>query len=125
MKSRDKELDLLTAALIGLAVGATATLLLRRGPTGSRPLVTGLTAAGRGALWAGAAGATGARAAAEGTRRGVERGMELLDELPLDEVTDRIGHYFEAAKGALEDTVRGELEDLRKSIRRQRKRLGV
>jgi hypothetical protein len=129
MRSRDKELDLLTAALIGLAVGATATLLLRRGPSGHRPLATGLSAAGRGALWAGAAGVSGAktasRAAAEGTRRGVARGMEMLDELPLDDIGDQLSHYIDAAKGAIEDTVRGELRDLRKSIRRQRKRLGI
>jgi len=129
MNSREKDFDLLTAALLGLAVGATATLLLRRGPSGRRPLGMGLSAAGRGAMIAGTAGLAGAkvagRAAAEGTRRGVERGMEMLDELPLDEIGEQIGDYLEAAKGAIEDTVKGELQDLRKSIRRQRKRLGI
>ena len=35
---RDEQYDLLTAAMIGLAVGAGAALLLRRGPGGSRPI---------------------------------------------------------------------------------------
>ena len=46
---RDAQYDLLTAALIGAAIGATATLLLRRGPSGSRPVTPVL----RGAKWAG------------------------------------------------------------------------
>jgi len=92
-------------------------------------LTTGLSAAGRGALWAGAAGLTGAkaagRAAAEGTRHSVERGMDLLEDLPLDEIGEQLTGYLEAAKDAIEDTVKGELQDLRKSIRQHRKRLGI
>src|SRR6478672_12835244 len=55
---REAQYDLLTAALIGAAIGATATLLLRRGPSGQRPvapIVRGAKWAGREALAAGAA----------------------------------------------------------------------
>jgi hypothetical protein len=48
-----------------------------------------------------------------------------MDKLPLDDIGERIGDYLDAAKGAIEDTVMGELQDLRKAIRRQRKRLGI
>ena len=61
---RDAQYDLLTAALIGAAIGATATLMLRRGPSGQRPvtpMLRGAKWAGRGALAAGAAGAGWAR----------------------------------------------------------------
>jgi hypothetical protein len=129
MKTHDHEFDLLTAALMGLTLGVAATLLLHRGASGRRPISAGLSAAGRGAQWAGLAGLAGAKLAggamARGTRRGVERGAELVDELPLDDISERIGDYLHAAKGAIEDTVMGELQDLRKAVRRQRKRLGI
>ena len=57
---RDAQYDLLTAALIGAAIGATATLLLRRGPSGTRPVapvIRGAKWAGRGAMAAGASAA--------------------------------------------------------------------
>src|SRR4051812_49559813 len=61
---RDAQYDLLTAALIGAAIGATATLLLRRGPSGQRPVtpvMRGAKWAGRGAAAAGLAGGEGGR----------------------------------------------------------------
>src|SRR4029453_12402907 len=61
---RDAQYDLLTAALIGAAIGATATLLLRRGPSGTRPVtpvMRGAKWAGRGAMAASTAGAKWAR----------------------------------------------------------------
>ena len=84
--------------------------------------------AGRGARIASVAGATGARMAskaADGARRGYDRGMEWAEDLSLDGVGEQLHDYFEAAKGAVEDTVSGELQDLRKSIRRRRRRLGI
>ena len=45
--SRDAQMDLVTAALIGLAVGVSATLLLRRGPRGVRPIGPVVRAAAR------------------------------------------------------------------------------
>jgi hypothetical protein len=88
--------------------------------------------AGGGARLAGLAGMSGARVAgraasrgAHGARRGLERGVEWAEELPLDDVGNQIRDYFDAAKAAVEDTVSGELHDLRKSIRRRRRRLGI
>lgn len=84
--------------------------------------------AGKGARLASLAGATGARMAgqaADSARRGYDRGTEWAGELSLDGVSEQMHDYFEAAKGAIEDTVSGELQDLRKSIRRRRRSLGV
>jgi hypothetical protein len=124
-RDRDDDLDLLTAALLGLTVGVGVTLLLRRGPSGRRPLVMGAELAGRGARLAGLAGMTGAATAGRAAMRGARRSREWAEELPFDEIGDQIREYFEAAKGAIEDTVSGELQDLRKSIRRRRRRLGI
>ena len=125
----DEQYDLLTAALLGVALGVGATLLLRRGPGGNRPIGPMLRAAGRGAraagkgsaaglMWAGTHGARGAKWAGE-------QAGDLWDRMPMDEIQDRLGDYLESAKDAIEDAVESELSDLRKSIRRQRKRLGL
>lgn len=62
---------------------------------------------------------------ADGARRGYGRGLDLADDISLEGVGEHLHDYFEAAKGAIEDTVSGELQDLRKSIRRRRRRLGI
>lgn len=86
-------------------------------------------AAGRGARWAGEAGYDGARVAgavaARGARRGLERGGELLEDLPLSEVGGNIREFLDAAREAVEETVRDEVRDLRRAVRRRRKRLGL
>ena len=112
--AREEQFDLLTAALLGVVVGASATLLLRRGPTGSRPVVPILKAAGRGARWAGKHGTRGARWAAE-------RGEDLWDRVPRDDIRE----YLDDARSSIQRTVEEELADLRKSIRRQRRKLGI
>jgi hypothetical protein len=63
--------------------------------------------------------------AVAGARRGYKRGMDWAEDLSLEGVGEQLQDYFEAAKGAIEDTVSGELQDLRKSIRRRRRRLGI
>src|SRR5690348_15805357 len=60
-QDREEQYDLLTAALIGILVGAGATLLLRRGPSGRRPIGPMVALAGRGARLAGGAAVDGAR----------------------------------------------------------------
>lgn len=119
---RDHEYDLLTAALLGAAIGAGAALLLRRGPSGRRPLTPIALAAGGAAKdaarWAGKRGRRGARWAAK-------RGSEMWDRVPVDAVREEIGDAVQAAREAVADTVESELRDLRKAIRRQRKRLGL
>jgi gas vesicle protein len=111
---REAQYDLLTAALIGAAIGATATLLLRRGPSGQRPVapvVRGAKWAGRGAVAAGAAGAGWAK----------DRGGELLERVP----TERLERDVREARERIDGFVQSELKDLRKALRRQRKRLGI
>jgi gas vesicle protein len=139
-EAREQQFDLLTAALIGAAVGATITLLVRRGPSGSRPVGPLVRYAGRGAAlagiaglegakWAGGRAAEGARWAAPRARRGfntaVERGGELLERIPVDEVIEQVRDYADTARDAINDVVKDELNDLRKAVRRQRKRIGI
>jgi gas vesicle protein len=150
-EEREQQYDLLTAALIGAAVGAGITLLLRRGPSGRRPVGPLMRYAGRGAAlaglaglegakWAGGRGIEGARwagdRAVEGARwagpkakRGfhsaVERGGELVDRIPVDDVVEQVRDYVDTARDAINDVVKDELNDLRKAVRRQRKRIGL
>jgi hypothetical protein len=118
----DHEYDLLTAALIGVTIGASVTYLLRRGPSGQRPMSPMLDGIGRGAVWAG-------RKAARQSRRGAKwaarRGEQLWDRVPRDEIRDSVSDYVGRAREAIDDMVASELHDLRRAIRRQRKRLGV
>jgi len=150
-EDREQQFDLLTAALLGAAVGAAITLLFRTGPSGRRPIGPVIGAAGRGARFAGLAGlqgarwageraAPGARWAAEQGREGArwaakrtasgynaarERGSEMIDDLPIDDVVDSVREYVDTAREAINDVVREEMSDLRKAVRRQRKRIGI
>jgi hypothetical protein len=103
-------------------IGAGAALLVRRGPTGRRPIAPIARAAGGAATgaakWAGTRGRRGARWAAK-------QGGQLWDRVPVDAVREEIGDAIEAARETVADVVESELRDLRKAIRRQRKRLGV
>lgn len=115
---RDAQYDLLTAALIGAAIGATATLLLRRGPSGYRPVtpvMRGAKWAGREAMAAGTAGAKWAR----------EHGEDLIDRIPTDRIEREVRHTVGEARERIDGFVQHELADLRKALRRQRRRLGV
>jgi len=150
-EDREQQYDLLTAALIGAAVGAGVTLLLRRGPTGRRPIGPMVRYAGRGAAlaglaglggakWAGDRGLEGARWAGEramegarwaaprakrGFRTAMDRGSELVDRIPVDDMVDHVRDYVDTAREAINDVVKDELDDLRKAVRRQRKRIGI
>lgn len=107
-------------------MGVAATLILRRGPGGRSPLHSGAHAAGRGVRLAGVAGAAGAELARRRLtgrrRRGPARYLEALDPGAMGE---QLRDYLDAAKGAIEDTVSGELRDLQKSLRRRRRQLGL
>jgi gas vesicle protein len=116
--ARDAQYDLLTAALIGAAIGATATLLLRRGPSGQRPLapvLRGAGVAGRSALRASRAGAQWAR----------EQGGELIDRIPVDRIEHDVRETVGAARDRIDGFVQHELRDLRRALRQQRKRMGI
>ena len=103
-------------------IGAGAALMLRRGPSGRRPLSPIARAAGGAAVgaarWANKRGRRGARWAAK-------RGADLWDRVPVDTIRDEIGDALDSARETVADVVESELRDLRKAIRRQRKRLGV
>jgi hypothetical protein len=101
-----------------LVVGIGATALLRRGPRGHRPIGPIVRGAGRGAMWAGKQGARGARWAAE-------RGEEMWDRVPTEEIQDRMQDYMESARDSIGEVVEHEMRDLQKAIRRRRKQLGI
>jgi len=148
---REQQYDLLTAAIIGAAVGAGITLLLRRGPSGRRPVGPLVRYAGRGAALAGLAGVEGARwagsrglegarwagdramegarwagpRAKRGFRTAVDRGEELVDRIPVDDMVEQVRDYVDTARDAINNVVKDELDDLRKAVRRQRKRIGI
>ena len=128
-ESREQQFDLLTATLIGVALGVGTTLLLRQGPRGERPLMPLLRAAGKGAKWAGVAGYEGAKVGARAGRRGASwaagKGEELWDRVPAEEIGESIGEFLEDARERISETVESEMQDLRKAIKRQRRKLGV
>lgn len=114
--------DLLTAALIGATIGAGLTFMMRRGPSGRRPVSPVLQGIGEGAKWA-------AKRAGKAGRRGAHwaahQSEELWDRVPRDEIREHVSDYMGRAREAIDDVVESELSDLRRAIRRQRKRLGV
>jgi hypothetical protein len=120
--AHEAEYDLLTAALIGMTIGAGLTFMLRRGPSGRRPVTPVVYGVGRGAAWA---GKKAARAGAAGARWSRKRGAEAWDRIPRDDIRDHVSDYAGRAREAIDDVVESELEDLRRAIRRQRKRLGI
>ena len=115
---REAQYDLLTAALIGAAIGATATLLLRRGPSGRRPIEPVLNGAGR-------AGKSALHASATGAKWARERGGELLDRIPTDRIERDVRDTVGAARDRIDGFVQHELRDLRRALRTQRKRMGI
>ena len=99
----------MTAALLGVAVGVGATLLLRRGPSGRRPLgpiVGGATLP---------------------VRVAGRRVVEAFREEPTRRraVERQVRSFMQAARERIDDAVESELRDLRGAIKRQRKRLGI
>ena len=95
-------------------IGAGAALLLRRGPTGHRPIEPAWRAA-----------RAGAKMARRGARFAWDRGADAWDRIPREEIADRLGEYAESARETIDDFVRSELDDLRRAIRRRRKKLGI
>ena len=150
-EEREQQFDLLTAALLGAAVGAVVTLMFRTGPSGRRPIAPMLSGAGRGARLAALAGLEGARWAgdraapgarwvadrgrdgarwageqsARGYRAARERGEELVEAIPVDDIAESVREYVDGAREAINDVVRAEMTDLRKAVRKQRKRIGI
>src|SRR3954471_14775190 len=103
----DQEFDLLTAALIGATVGAGLTLLLRRGPSGSRPLAPVMRGIGLGASWA---GRRAAKLGSKGARWTADRGEEMWDRIPREEISEHVSDYMTRARDAIDDAVTSELK---------------
>lgn len=120
--NNDHEYDLLTAALIGITIGASVTYLLRQGPSGRRPVSPVVNGIGRGASWA---GHNAARLSRRGAKWAAQRGEDVWDRIPREQIRDGVSDYMGRAREAIDDMVESELHDLRRAIRRQRKRLGV
>jgi hypothetical protein len=82
-----------------------------------------------GARWAGDRAVEGARWAAPRAKRGfrtaVDAGGDLVDRIPVDDVVEQVRDYVDTARDAINDVVKDELNDLRKAVRRQRKRIGI
>lgn len=116
--AREAQYDLLTAALVGLAIGAGTTLLLRRGPSGSRPIGPAFGVARKGAY-------AGARLAGRGAKYAWARGRDAWDSIPRDEIEEKVRDYFASARDTIDHVVEHELKDLRRAIRRQRQKLGL
>jgi len=107
--ARDAQMDLVTAALIGLAVGVSATLLLRRGPRGVRPIAPVVRAA--------------ARAGKRGARWVRDRGEDAWERVPRDEISDQVQDYARSARDAIDRAVHSELRTLRRALRAQARRV--
>jgi hypothetical protein len=112
--ARDRQYDLLTAALIGVAVGAGTALLLRRGPGGKRPIEP---------MWKMAR--AGGRMARRASRFAWDRGVDAWDNIPREEIAERVRDYAESARDTIDDVVGSELASLRRTIKRHRKRMGI
>ena len=55
----------------------------------------------------------------------MDRGGDLVDRIPVDDVVEQVRDYVDTARDAINDVVKDELNDLRKAVRRQRKRIGI
>jgi hypothetical protein len=54
-----------------------------------------------------------------------DTGSDLWDRIPRDEIRDHMREYVGKAQEAIDDVVETELRDLRRALRRQRKKLGI
>jgi hypothetical protein len=120
--AHESEYDLLTAALIGATIGAGLTYMLRRGPSGDRPMAPVMRGVRSGAKWA---GRHANRLGRRGGRWAMDQSREMWDRIPREAMVDQVSDYVGRAREAIDDAVASELKDLRRAIRRQRKRLGI
>jgi hypothetical protein len=124
-EGREEQYDLLTAAILGAAIGAGATLLVRA-MTPRRKRVR-LPAAI--AMMGGRELASGAKTARKAGRRGSEwvreQAESVADGLAPRKLERQLHRYLRNARRTIDDTVASELHDLRRALRRQRRRLGL
>jgi len=111
----DAEYDLLTAALIGATIGAGLTFMLRRGPSGRRPGTPIMLGMSRGAGWA---GKHALRLGTRGARWAADRGEDLWDRVPRDEIREHVSDYIGRARETIDDAVESRLKTSRRTSRR-------
>jgi len=121
VETPDEQLDLLTAALLGAAIGAAAGFVLRPRPRRSR-LVRAVESAER-------VGRDAGKSAGR-FRKNVGRQAEhsadwVRDHVSPSDARDELKRYMGEARERISDAVEEELRDLRRAIRRQRRKLGV
>jgi hypothetical protein len=116
----DQQYDLLTAALLGAVIGAGTTLLLRRPPR-RRFALADLPGVPRGVKLA----ANAARAGGRGARWLRGRGEDLVERTGDLHVDRALRGYMASARKRIDAAVSSEVNDLRKALRRQRRRLGI
>jgi hypothetical protein len=107
---------------MGLALGAGITFMLRRGPSGKRPLGAALEGAGRGLKWA---GKNAWKYGSHGARWTGEQAEDLWDRVPRDEIRRGVGRAMGSARDTMENMVESELRSMRRALRRKRKQLGI
>jgi hypothetical protein len=76
----------------------------------------------RGAKWAGRGAVTTGTVGARWAR---EHGGELIDRIPTDRIQREVRDTVGEARERIDGFVQHELRDLRRALRRQRKRLGI
>ncbi len=117
-RRNDASTDVLLAIGVGLALGAGFALVARERARRRRPMAR----LGRFAR----SGVKGARRLRDrGTRWALEKGESIRDGVPVSEIGDSVADYLETARQSIDDAVNREIRDLRRAIRRERKRLGV
>jgi len=107
---------------MGIALGAGITYMLRRGPSGRRPIMPALEGAGRGLKWAGANAWKGGSA---GAKWAGEQAEDLWEKVPRDEIRRSMRDGYESARDTVDGVVESELRSLKRAIRRRRKQLGL
>jgi hypothetical protein len=50
--------------------------------------------------------------------------VDAWDRIPREEIADKMHDYFASARETIDNLVESELNDLRRAIRRRRKKLG-
>ena len=88
--------------------------MLRRGPGGKRPIEP---------MWRMAR--AGGRMASRASRYAWDRGVDAWDKIPREEIAEHVRDYAEAARERIDHLVDTELRNFRKTLKRQRRRLGL